>query len=52
MHNRGYTFHKWAEAQTNKPFSELTKAEIEDLKPKYKTYRETEMKNDVYGDAK
>lgn len=51
-HNRGYTFQGWAEAQTKKKFEELTEAEIKDLKPKYKAYRETEMKNDVIGDAR
>ena len=49
---RGYIWQEWAEAQTNKKYEELTEAEIEELKPKYKAYRETEMKNDVIGDAR
>lgn len=51
-HNRGYTFQKWAEKQMNKKYEELTESEIKDLKTKYKAYRETEMKNDVLGDAR
>lgn len=51
-HNRGYIFQKWAEKQTNKKFEELTEAEIKQLKETYKAYRDTEMKNDVLGDAR
>lgn len=51
-HNRGYTWQEWAEKQSNKKFSELTEAEIKDLLPKYRAYRDTEMKNDVMGDAR
>lgn len=51
-HNRGYVFQKWAEKQTNKKFEELTEAEIKQLKETYKAYRDTEMKNDVLGDAR
>lgn len=51
-HKRGYVFQEWAEAQTKKKYEDLTEAEIKELKPKYKAYLETEMKNDVLGDAK
>ena len=51
-HNRGYIFQKWAEKQTNKKFEELTETEIKQLKETYKAYRDTEMKNDVLGDAR
>ena len=51
-HIRGYIFQKWAEKQTNKKFEELTEAEIKQLKETYKAYRDTEMKNDVLGDAR
>lgn len=51
-HIRGYVFHKWAEKQTNKKFEEITEAEIKQLKETYKAYRDTEMKNDVLGDAR
>ena len=51
-HKRGYVFQEWAEAQSNKKYEDLTEAEIKALKPKYKAYLETEMKNDILGDAK
>lgn len=51
-HNRGYIFQEWVKHKTGKKFEELSKEEIEKLKPEYKAYRETEMKNDVVGDAR
>lgn len=51
-HNRGYTWQEWVEAHTQKKYEQLTDSELKELKPKYKAYRETEMKNDVIGDAR
>lgn len=51
-HNRGYTWQEWAAKQANKKFEDLTEAEIKDLLPKYKAYRDTDMKNDILGDAR
>ena len=51
-HNRGYTWQEWAEAQTHKKFEELSETDLKDLLPKYKAYRDTEMKNDILGDAR
>ena len=51
-HLRGYTFEGWVKTQTGKNIDDLTESEIKDLKPKYKAYRETEMKNDILGDAR
>jgi hypothetical protein len=52
LHNRGFVFHKWAEKQTGKKFEDLTTADIENLTPKYKAYRDTEMKNDILKDSR
>ena len=51
-HKRGYTFEGWVKAQTNKTVDEIPDAELKELRDKYKAYRETEMKNDVIGDAR
>lgn len=51
-HKRGYIFQEWAEVKTGKKYEDLTSAEIESLKPLYKNYVKTEMKNDVIGDAR
>jgi hypothetical protein len=51
-HKRGYIFQEWAEAQTGKKYEDLSESDIKELKPKYKAYAETDMKNHVVDDAK
>ena len=51
-HNRGYTFEGWVKAQKGKTVDEIPNEELKELRERYKAYRETEMKNDVIGDAR
>ena len=51
-HKTGYQFQLWTEKQANKKFNELTNAEKETYREKYIAYKNTEMKNDVLGDAR
>lgn len=51
-HKRGYTFEGWVKAQKGKTVDEIPNEELKELREKYKAYRETEMKNDVIGDAR
>lgn len=52
MHKKGYTFDGYVKAKKNKSVDELSDSEIKSLKESYKTYRETEMENDIMGDAR
>ena len=51
-HRRGYTLEGFVKYKTGKNISEVPDTELEKLKTEYKAYRETEMKNDVVGDAR
>ena len=51
-HRRGYTLEGFVKSKTGKNISEVPDTELEKLKTEYKAYRETEMKNDVVGDAR
>lgn len=51
-HRRGYTLEGFIKFKTGKNISEIPDTELEQLKTEYKAYRETEMKNDVIGDAR
>lgn len=51
-HKRGYIFQEWAEAQTGKKYEDLSESDVKELKPRYKAYAETDMKNHVVDDAK
>lgn len=51
-HKRGYTFDGYLRSVTNKSIEELSESDIEKYKKEYIAYRDTEMKNDVLGDAR
>lgn len=51
-HKRGYTLEGFIKSKTGKNINEISDTELEKLKEEYKVYRETEMKNDIVGDAK
>ena len=51
-HKTGYQFQTWAEKQSNKKFEELSESDKEKYKKEYLAYRDTDMKNDILGDAR
>jgi esterase/lipase len=51
-HRRGYTLEGFVKFKTGKNINEISETELEKLKEEYKAYRDTEMKNDILGDAK
>ena len=51
-HKRGYTFEGYVKWKENKNINELSETELKTLKEQYIAYRETDMKNDILGDAR